>query len=243
MFPQRRLCPMPLPPPFPADCRLVVFDLDGTLYHQSKLRWVMLQELLTQGGPGRLRRIRDLGRFRKLRENLSDAGQPGFDATLFARAAAATGRSEAAMRTLVQDWMELRPLRHLRAARVEGTAELFEALRAKGIAIAIWSDYPIAAKRAALGLKADMVLAATDPELDTLKPNPLGLSMLLERAGCRPGQALMVGDRMSRDGAAAAALGVPFLLRSAKDGPAGVPRVVDFRKLAAAVQSGGEGTT
>ena len=226
---------MSLPPPFPVDCRLVVFDLDGTLYRQSKLRWTMLGELLTEGGAGKLRRIRDLGRFRKLREDLSDAGQPGFDAELFSRAAALTGRSEKDMRALVQVWMEERPLRHLRAARVEGTAELFEALRAKGISIAIWSDYPIAAKRAALGLKADMALAATDPELDTLKPNPRGLAMLLERAGCRPDQALMVGDRMSRDGAAAAALGVAFLLRSAKDGPTGVPRVVDFTKLAAAV--------
>ena len=227
--------PMPLPSPFPADCRLVVFDLDGTLYRQSRLRWVMLGELLTEGGPGKLGRIRDLGRFRKLREQASDAGQPGFDATLFAGASAATGRSETGMRALVQEWMEERPLRHLRAARVDGAAELFAALRARGISIAIWSDYPIAAKRAALGLKADLSLAATDPELDTLKPNPRGLSMLLERAGCRPDQALMVGDRMSRDGAAAAALGVPFLLRSAKDGPPGVPRVVDFRKLATAV--------
>ena len=226
---------MSLPPPFPVDCRLVVFDLDGTLYRQSKLRWTMLGELLTEGGAGKLRRIRDLGRFRKLREDQSDAGQPGFDAELFRRAAALTGRSEKDMRALVQVWMEERPLRHLRAARVAGAAELFEALRAKGIIVAIWSDYPIAAKRAALGLKADMALAATDPELDTLKPNPRGLAMLLHRAGCRPDQALMVGDRMSRDGAAAAALGVAFLLRSAKDGPTGVPRVVDFTKLAAAV--------
>lgn len=228
---------MPLPPPFPADCRLVVFDLDGTLYRQSKLRWVMLQELLTEGGPGKFARIRDLGRFRALREVMSDAGQPGFDAELFRRAAAATGRTETAMRALVQHWMEERPLRHLRAARVDGAAELFDALRAKGIVVAIWSDYPIAAKRAALGLKADLSLAATDPELDTLKPNPRGLAMLMERAGCQPGQTLMVGDRMSRDGQAAAALGVAFLLRSAKRGPAGVPHVVDFVKLAAAVQS------
>lgn len=228
---------MPLPPPFPADCRLVVFDLDGTLYRQSKLRWVMLRELLTGGGPGKLARIRDLGRFRRLREVMSDEGQTGFDAELFRRASAATGRTEAAMRALVQHWMEERPLRHLRAARVDGAAELFDALRAKGINLAIWSDYPIAAKRAALGLKADMSLAATDPELDTLKPNPRGLSMLMERAGCQPARTLMVGDRMSRDGQAAAALGVPFLLRSSKNGPAGVARVGNFTKLAVAVQS------
>ena len=228
---------MSLPPPFPPDCRLVVFDLDGTLYRQSKLRWVMLRELLTEGGAGKLRRIRDLGRFRALREVMSDAGQPGFDAELFRRAAAATGRTEVQMRALVQHWMEERPLRHLRAARVDGAAELFDALRARGITLAIWSDYPVAAKRAALGLKVDLSLAATDPELDTLKPNPLGLAMLMERAGCQPQQTLMVGDRMSRDGQAAAALGVPFLLRSAKAGPPGVARVADFPALAQAVQS------
>jgi len=228
---------MPLPPPFPADCRLAVFDLDGTLYRQSLLRRTMGWQLLTRGGPGRLARIRDLGRFRKLREEISDAGEPGFDAALFARAVAVTGRSEADMRALVQDWMEVRPLPYLRAARVAGVADLFAALKARGITIAIWSDYPVAAKLAALGLTADVTLAATDPELDTLKPNPRGLAMLMAQANCPAEKALMVGDRVERDGKAAAALGVAFLLRSARQGPPGVARVAHFTALAAAVQS------
>ena len=225
-----------LPPPFPADCRMVVFDLDGTLYRQSRLRRAMLVQLLTAGGPGKLARVRDLRIFRHLREQASDAGQAGFEAALYAEAARRTGRGEAAMRALVQDWMEERPLPHLRAARVAGTAELFAALRARGIVVAVWSDYPVKAKLAALGLTADHMLAATDAEVAALKPNPRGLSLLLERTGLDAAQVLMVGDRMERDGAAAAALGVAFLLRAAK-GPDGVARVADFAALARMVEA------
>ena len=222
-----------LPMPFPTACRMVVFDLDGTLYRQSPVRRGMLIRLLAAGG-GRWARIRDLQKFRNLREELSDEGAAGFDARLYARAAAESGRTEAQMRALVQDWMEVRPLPLLRSARVAGAVELFAALRARGIVIAVWSDYPVAAKLAALELQADLTLAATDPELDTLKPNPLGLRRLMAKAGCAPDQVLMVGDRMGRDGAAAERAGVRFLLRS-KTGPKGVARVRDFVGLAQAV--------
>ena len=60
---------------------------------------------------------------------------------------------------------------------------------------------------------------------------------MLDRVGCAPGEGLMVGDRIERDGAAAAALGVPFLLR-AEAGPEGVARVSDFREMAARLARG-----
>ena len=216
--------------------RLVIFDLDGTLYRQGPVRRGMLADLLLApggaGGLDRLARLIVLRRFRQLREELALTAPAGFDAPLFARLSAETGHEEAILRRSVEEWMERRPLRRLRAARLAGAAELFAALRAHGTQVAVWSDYPVHDKLAALDLRADLALSAQDAALGALKPNPAGLAWLLDRAGVPPEAALMVGDRDTHDGAAARALGVDFLLR-ARRGPPGVPRVRDFRSLAA----------
>ena len=229
------------PPPDLGRYRLVVFDLDGTLYRLGPVRRAMLGELLlarrAPGEPGRLRRLALIRRFRRLREELSLTAPSGFEAALFARLAAETGQGEAMLRALAEAWMERRPLRRLAAARVAGTAELFEALHARAVPVAVWSDYPVEGKLAALGLRADHVLWAGDPALGALKPDPRGLALLLARAGVPPEAALMVGDRDSHDGAAARALGVDFLLRAGR-GPAGIPRARDFRALAARLREG-----
>ena len=225
----------PATPVLPVGCRLVVFDLDGTLYRQGPVRRAMLRDLLVTGGaPGRLARLAVLRRFRNLREELSRSAPQDFDTPLFRRLAAETGRTEAELRQLVEHWMERRPLAYLRPARVAGAAELLQALRERGIATAVWSDHPVREKLAALDLSVDHVVSAGDADIAALKPHPAGLRHLLERVACRPEEALMIGDRMTHDGAAARALGVPFLLRGAR-APDGVPFLPDFRRLAEAL--------
>lgn len=197
------------------DYRLVVFDLDGTLYRQGPVRRAMLVDLLRSGGtPGRLVRLRLLRRFRQLREDMALTAPQGFDAPLFAQLARETGQDAGPLRALVTEWIEERPLRHLAAARVPGAAGFFDALRRHGIIVAVWSDYPVAAKLVALGLRADHQICATDSTVNALKPHPAGLVQAMARAGVSPHQTLMVGDRLPHDGAAAAAAGVDFLLRS-----------------------------
>lgn len=215
---------------------LVVFDLDGTLYRQGPVRLGMMGELLaappSDNGIGRLVRLRILRRFRQLREELALTMPACFEGPLLERLSADTGIGEVALRALVDDWMERRPLGRLRAARVAGAAELFAALRTRGQQIGVWSDYAVRDKLAALELAADHVISARDPELATLKPDPAGLLMLLHRTGVPANATLMIGDRDSHDGAAARAAGVDFLLRARK-GPPGRPCVRDFRDLAA----------
>lgn len=228
--------------------RLVVFDLDGTLYRQGPVRRGMLAEILAappEAGPGRplgrLARLSLLRRFRRLREEISLSAPEGFDAALFARLARETGRGEPELRALAHDWMERRPLPRLMAARVPGAAELIAALRARGRAVAVWSDYPVTDKLAALGIEADHHLWAGDPGLGALKPDPAGLRLAMARAGAAPEETLMVGDRLSHDGAAAKAAGVDFLLRADRRPRRSGPRqhhLRDFRALVPAPAPG-----
>jgi len=208
--------------------RLVVFDLDGTLYDQRRLRRLMLRLLLTDALRRRcLTEIRVVHEFRQQREALASSRVHGFEPLLFVETARRTGVPETAVRRIVREWIDLRPLPHLANCVVPGTSGFFQRLRAAGVLIGVLSDYPAHEKLSAMGLAANAVVAATDPEVGVQKPDPRGLAHLLARVGCTPEEALMIGDREERDGAVAAALGMPFVLRSVRGSGSGAA-VRDF---------------
>lgn len=199
------------------DIRLVAFDVDGTLYRQRPLRLRMARDLILHTlTKADLAPIAVLGRFRRIRERLGEERVDGFEATLIAETAAASGRSLQAVRTLVDDWIEARPLPYLAACRYDGVAELFAGLGRHGKTIGVLSDYPAAAKLAALGLAADHVVTAGDPGIGILKPHPRGLQALMARANVGPAATLLIGDRVDRDGVAAREAGARVLIRSAR---------------------------
>lgn len=217
-----------LPPAFRGR-RLVVFDLDGTLYRQGPLRRRMAAALLADAARRRdgaaVRILRD---YRRRREAMAEAGTPAFDAPLVRDCAAACGTTPEAVRAAVAEWIERRPLGVLARCAVPGARGLVAELRRGGVRVAVWSDYPVRDKLAALGIEADDMLSAADPGLDVMKPDPRGLAILMERAGAAPVETLMVGDREERDGRAARALGVDFLRRHDRARPGEPGAVRDF---------------
>ena len=197
------------------DIRLVVFDVDGTLYDQRALRWTMLRHLLLDAlQSGSIGTLKTISRFRRVREELAETGAEEFVTLQYSRTAEQAGMDAADVRRLVEDWMERRPLPHLRAARFPGLAELFQRLRERGTTIGVWSDYPAHDKLQALGLQADIVCSAGDTGIGRLKPCPTGLHAVMAQAGCEPGETIMIGDRQERDGLAAEAAGVRALIKS-----------------------------
>jgi phosphoglycolate phosphatase len=194
---------------------LVVFDVDGTLYSQPRLRRTMLRQLLLHAARSRsLQTLQVLRTFRRVREQLGNEQASGFAQLQYERTAQMRGLKAAQVKAIAEEWIEQRPLPSLLACRYPGLSRLFAALRANGKRIAVFSDYPASAKLQALGLQADDVACATDRDVGKLKPDPSGLQRLLARHGTAPSAALMIGDRADRDGAAASRLGVPVLLRS-----------------------------
>ena len=200
--------------------RLVVFDVDGTLYDQSRLRRAMAIRLLSHlAVTGRLSTLRALKAYRRMREATADAERADFEEASIAAAAAAGGRDEAATRRLVADWMLDRPLPLLARCRYPGVADLFAALRARGCRIGVLSDYPAAGKLAAMGLSADLVAVAGEAGVPCQKPDPAGLVRLMTKADIDPAETVLIGDRDDRDGEAGRRAGVDVLIRS--DRPSG----------------------
>jgi FMN phosphatase YigB (HAD superfamily) len=195
--------------------RLVAFDVDGTLYRQPPLRARMAAALAWHALTRRdLKTPRVLSAYRRLREQMGEAGVEDFEPRLLDATAAKTGASPQAVAAVVAHWIDRKPLRHLAACAYPGLPVLFAAIRASGRKVGVLSDYPARAKLAALGLDADYVVAAGDPGVGVLKPHPRGLQVLMAQAGAGAHETVLVGDRASRDGEAARAAGARALILS-----------------------------
>ena len=202
------------------DIDLVVFDVDGTLYDQKRLRLVMLRRLLAASWKSRsLDTLQTLRTFRHVREALGDHPEPDFMRLQYARTASRHHKTEKEVRVLTSEWMERQPLPFLAGCRYPHLDCLFAGLRSAGKQIAVFSDYPATDKLAALGLQAAPVVCATDADIARLKPDPFGLLAILQRTGIPAQRTLMVGDRVDRDGIAACRAGVRALIRSSKTHP------------------------
>jgi putative hydrolase of the HAD superfamily len=197
--------------------KLVTFDVDGTLYRQRPLRLRMARDMLLHAILNRnLNVITVLETYRRIRARLGDEEVIDFERVLIAETASATGNSQDAVRGIVAEWIEQRPLTYLGGCRYPGLPELFAGLRRKGKIVGILSDYPARAKLAALGLTADHVVSAADENIGLLKPHSRGLEALICAAGVRAHATMLIGDRAERDGLVARRAGAWALIRSTK---------------------------
>ena len=82
------------------EIRLVVFDVDGTLYDQRGLRLCMLREMVLFAIKNRtIQFIRILSAYRRLREHLGEALHEDFERELTTQTAALVGCSEEQVRS------------------------------------------------------------------------------------------------------------------------------------------------
>ncbi len=201
-------------PPFSVvQFKALVFDLDGTLYRQEPVRramaWRILRAHLWHPIQG-FSTVRVLQAYRRAQETLRSTGVSGDPVVQQIRVAAQDcklGESEVQLR--VARWSD-RAMDLLSPALRPGLVELLRFAREKGMLLGVLSDYPAEAKLSAMGLRNyfDVVVSASDPEVQCFKPCPRGLEIILRRLGLDKHEALYIGDRPQVDGAAAAAVGV-----------------------------------
>jgi FMN phosphatase YigB (HAD superfamily) len=195
--------------------RMVVFDVDGTLYRQRSLRLRMARSLLWHTLKRRdSRTVSVLKAYRSIREKMADSEVHDFGPALLTETAQRTGCDPATVNLVVRVWINERPLRYLPNCVYPGVAALFDAVRQSGRLLGVWSDYPAREKLAAMGLAADHVVSADDSEIGILKPHPRGLLRLAALGGVSPTETVLIGDRAERDGMAAQRAGAKALLRS-----------------------------
>jgi HAD superfamily hydrolase (TIGR01549 family) len=193
---------MTQPPRIP---RALVFDVDGTLYSQRRLRWKLLPRLglaVASGGAEGWRCARVLREYRRQLESMRALPAGACTAEVhFRRTAAATALDERFVRQCIGRWFEQEPLAHLAACSRAGLTEFLDRARHAGIRLGVFSDYPVEEKLKALGISRYFEETAWGGEaaIAALKPHPDGLLRVLSRLGVAPSEAAYVGDRSDVD--------------------------------------------
>lgn len=195
----------------------ILFDVDGTLYHQPPVRREMTRQLARfcfRSPFAGLRTVRFLSAYRRAQENLRLEETEDAPGRQLSVACSGTRLDTELATRIVEEWMGKRPLQVVAAFRREGLLELLTAAQKAGIRRGVFSDYPAGGKLRALGCEGlfDSILSAQDPAVRAFKPSPRGLVESLRRMGVAPGEALHVGDRPEVDGEAARRAGIKCVI-------------------------------
>ena len=226
--------------------RAVLFDVDGTLYHQGPLRLCMALELVASGR----RTWGAIRAFRRVREELRDLGaaEAPLPRLQYQLAAERQQMRVDEVEAAVSEWIYRRPLKYLRRCRRAGIESLLGYLGSRGIPAGVFSDYPAREKLHALHLAEtiSLIACATDAEINAFKPHPRGFIWACERWGLEPSEVLYVGDRAEVDATGAANAGMHCVIISRRPGlasqgaaPAGFTRFTSFSGLQHAIDAGG----
>ena len=193
------------------DYSLYVFDLDGTLYDQPRLRMIMAARLALYYlcHPFKIRELMILSLFRKVRDSWTSSAS---DDDVIKEVAKKTGADTEAVRSVVKRWIYDDPLSALPKTSDKKLIGIIGDLRKTGKKVFILSDYPTEDKLKALGVEVDGQYGPHDPRIDALKPSPKGLFVIMEDTGLARDEILMIGDRKEKDGECAASAKVDSLI-------------------------------
>lgn len=193
--------------------KVVIFDVDGTLYNQAKLRRLMMFKLAVYYlmHPRRVKELKLILTYRKQREQNADSVEDNLSEAQYEWAAKEMGIPAEQAKQVIIKWIDQVPLQYLGQYKYPAVDEVFAKLHQKGIKTAIFSDLPVKDKLAAMGLSYDIAVCSMDAEINRLKPSPAGLEYIMRQLNLDIDQCLYIGDRMDRDGAAAAAINMPYL--------------------------------
>ncbi len=167
--------------------------------------------------PQTLKELKIVFDFRNAREKYGAAAAGRIDRMQYEWGARRSKVPAAMVREVVRKWMFEKPLRYLPSCRFEGVLEAFVQLRAAGIRIGVFSDYPAMEKLQCLGLRADVVVSADDEAVGRLKPAPEGLRYTAEKLCIPVDECLFIGDRDDKDGECARRAGMAYLIPARPD--------------------------
>ena len=189
---------------------LYVFDVDGTLYYQNKLRLIMGKRLLMYYllHPLKFKDLIIIKNFRSLRENAKDTNG------LFDITAKKCNVSVSRVNEVIKKWIYENPIDALTASKDDTLLAIIDKLNANGKTVAIWSDYEADDKLKALKLSTDYVYTAEQERVGELKPSPKGLNLIMSDLNVPKDKTIMIGDRMVKDGEAAKKAGCDYLILS-----------------------------
>ncbi len=190
--------------------KTVIFDVDGTLYYQNKVRICMAVKLV-QYCLFSNKRIRDVWcifQFRKKRE--MEMYKNYSIAELISDVAVAYSVDEKELSSVINDWLFVKPLEAIRKYMRKEVIGFLNEMRTKGYQIVIYSDYPVEDKLKILDIKADRIFYPSDHTFSELKPDKSVMEHIVENAEIDVSDCYFIGDRDEKDGISAGFIGAKY---------------------------------
>jgi HAD superfamily hydrolase (TIGR01549 family) len=202
---------------------LFIFDLDGTLYEQRKLRRKMTISLILKliFLKITITELKIISVFRKQRELHKGAHSPTLGSDQYEWCAEAMGIPAERVRKTIEEYMYQFPLKYLEKFVYQGVRSVLDFLKHKKYKVAVYSDFPIEEKLASMKLEADYTLYSTHPSIGCFKPNKTGLLKICRDLNMPVEKAIFIGDRDDTDGESARMAGMSFLLVDIKEAAKG----------------------
>ena len=195
--------------------KLVILDVDGTLYRQTPLRIRMFVKLCAHLAirPYAWRTLWWLQRFRKMRETIP-AGplEETLESYQYSIVARSLKVDVEKIRQTITRWIHKEPLPHLKACMYPGVDLFLQTLTEKGILYAFYTDYPLQEKLQSMGITSTSAFSSEDAYINRMKPDPTGLEYISNLHQIPASQCLMIGDRYEKDGMCAEAAGMPYII-------------------------------
>ncbi len=191
--------------------KLYVFDVDGTLYDQPRLRRMMAMRLLGyyMCHPFRVSELLILQHFRKVKDSWTKSSS---EEDIIEKTAADMGTQSDRVRAVVKKWIYESPSDVIRKTADIKLIELIRGLREKGKKVVVLSDYPAKDKLDILDVSVDGIYDPDDERIDELKPSSKGLKVIMEDTGASCDEMLMIGDRPEKDEMCASNVNVDCLI-------------------------------
>lgn len=184
--------------------KMIICDLDGTLYDIRKVRLAMAFRLaghylfhLTD-----LKEAHGLWIYRKYR-NHSDMSEYDIYALIDTRLHIPVKT----MRNIVWHWMVLYPLDLINRYRYDRVLEYIKAQRENGCKLAVYSDNPVSEKLNILEIRPDMIFYIRD--IYEKKPSGKAADFIKKQAG--KSELVYIGDDRKKDAVSAALLGAHYI--------------------------------
>tara|TARA_B100000900_G_scaffold182903_1_gene155178 strand:+ start:934 stop:1575 length:642 start_codon:yes stop_codon:yes gene_type:complete len=198
-----------------SNLELIIFDVDGTLYDQRKMRLFMLFEIVTFliKNPTKYYHINILRHFRIEREIRSNEICKNLSLMQYKWVSDKLNIKQKLVEKIINEWMFERPLKYLKKCSYAGLNQLFKKLKKNNILITIYSDYPAKNKIKVLELPADLIVSSTDKNINRFKPDPKAIFYILDKFKINSNShCLFIGDRFTKDGQCAINAGIRYQL-------------------------------
>ena len=206
--------------------RVIVLDMDGTLYYQRAMQFLMCLEMgaFAIMHPFSLWKLKVISVFRKIREqevfakeefacreHVSVEKQSLLEYQ-YKLTADKMNKSQEVVKQIIEEWMFKRPLKYLQYTCDRKLCDWIEVWKHDGKKVVVYSDYPVKEKCDILGLQVDAMYSSDEERIGQMKPSARALEVIGKDYNVLPCKVLVVGDRTSKDGEMAETFGCDYVI-------------------------------